>query len=128
MNESVDTPKLLYVNVISAACHMANRAYCIGIGDTSQPTWESAPEWQKNSIRSGVRAMLENPSQTPVMSHEGWLNYKKAEGWKYGPVKNVKLKEHPCLVPYDQLPEDQRRKDELFISTVRSMSEVLGIF
>ena len=111
---------------IACAAHMANRAYCIAQGDTSQPLWEDAPEWQKSSARNGVRAILTNPDTTPEQSHEGWLKQKTEEGWKYGAVKDPDKKEHPCFLPYAELPESQRMKDAIFGATVRSMAKVHG--
>ena len=35
-------------------------------------------------------------------AHEA--NREEADGWKYGPVKDPEKKEHPCFVPYDDLP------------------------
>ena len=37
------------------AAHEANRVLCLALGDTSQPKWEDAPSWQKDSAESGVR-------------------------------------------------------------------------
>lgn len=110
------------VQSIARVCHEANRAYCIGIGDTSQPDWDSAPEWQKRSAENGVRFHLENPNALPSHSHEEWLKEKQASGWKYGSVKDIDKKEHPCFVPYEELPEEQKKKDALFISVVRALS------
>ena len=99
---------------IAAICHEANRMYCLTIGDTSQPDWMQAPEWQKKSAIDGVQFHLDNPNASPSASHESWLKQKEEDGWKYGPVKDADKKEHPCFVPYDQLPEEQRAKDYLF--------------
>jgi hypothetical protein len=33
------------------------------------------------------------------------------EGWRYGPERNDALKEHPCLVPYEELPESEKEHD-----------------
>lgn len=41
-----------------------------------------------------------------------------ADGWKYGPNKDFERKEHPCLVPYNELPEIQQRKDAVFRQTL----------
>lgn len=114
-----------YVNIdrIARVCHEVNKAYCQIIGDNSQLPWEQAPEWQKDSARNGVTQMLKNPSTTPEQSHESWLDQKKREGWKYGPVKDPVKKEHPCFVPYGELPADQRGKDLLFGTVVRAMME-----
>src|SRR5437879_1359495 len=42
------------VEQVAKICHEANRAYCETIGDNSQPTWEKAPQWQKDSAINGV--------------------------------------------------------------------------
>jgi hypothetical protein len=109
------------INSIARVCHEANRAYCQSIGDNSQPTWEDAPDWQKQSAVNGVAFHLANPYAKPSHSHEEWLKEKKATGWKYGTVKNPELKEHPCFVPYDELPEEQKKKDALFIAVVHAL-------
>ena len=108
----------LELEMIAIACHMANRAYCIALGDMTQPMWGAAPDWQKSSARSGVRMALDNPSQTPEDSHKSWMDLKLSEGWKYGPVKDADKKEHPCIKPYSELPEAQRRKDDMFLAMV----------
>ncbi len=43
--------------------------------------------------------------------HEAWVRQRKAEGWTWGKVHNGDLKQHPCLVEYDQLPESEREVD-----------------
>lgn len=110
------------IEQIAKVAHETNRAFCETIGDTSQPKWDVAPEWQKKSARDGVafhlaqHAMGKTPS--PSASHDNWLADKKADGWKYGPVKDPDKKEHPCFVPYNELPVEQRLKDYLFGSIV----------
>ena len=115
------------VDLIACAAHTTNKAYCDALGDFSQPTWEAAPEWQRDSIRNGVKAVIANPSQTPSQSHDSWFAQKKSEGWIWGPAKNVEKKEHPCMMPYDELPTDQRHKDHNFLVVVRSMLRALGV-
>lgn len=111
------------VEACAQAAHEANRAYCLALGDVSQLPWESAPDWQKTSARNGVAGAL--AGNTPEQSHESWLAEKAATGWKYGPVKDAEKKEHPCFVPYAELPPEQRAKDELFLSTVRAVAKAL---
>lgn len=109
------------------AAHTSNAAYCHSIGDESQTSWEEAPEWQKDSALKGVLFIIENPTSGPEQSHESWLKEKEATGWKYGPVKNPEAKEHPCFVPYSELPHEQRVKDTIFQSVVRGMLSGFGI-
>ena len=110
----------LTVHEIARLCHEVNRAYCASIGDCSQPAWDDAPEWQKRSAVGGVRFTLGNFDATPADSHANWLAEKERTGWKYGPVKDPERKEHPCMVPYEDLPIEQRTKDYLFQAVVRS--------
>ncbi|MGH9022636.1 MAG: RyR domain-containing protein [Acidimicrobiia bacterium] len=105
---------------IAHICHEANRAYCTSIGDYSQPTWDTAPEWQRASAIAGVQMKLENPTASPREMHEAWLTRKTSEGWVFGPVKNVETKEHPCCVAYDCLPPAQQAKDGLFSAIVEA--------
>ena len=98
----------------------ANRELCEQLGDDTQKAWEDAPQWQVVSAINGVRFHLENPDATPANSHESWLAQKEADGWKYGPVKNEETKEHPCFVPYAELPPEQQAKDHLFRSIVHA--------
>ena len=111
----------MQIEAIARTCHEANRAYCQALGDNSQLPWEEAPEWQKESARAGVRFHIVHPDATPSASHESWLAVKEAEGWVYGPVKNPKIKQHPCMVSFDQLPCEQQAKDYIFRAIVHAL-------
>lgn len=114
----------LSIEEIAKVCHEANRGYCKALGDDSQLPWEEAPQWAKNSAINGVRFHLDNPNAGPSGSHENWLKEKEKEGWKYGEVKDPEKKEHPCFVPYDQLPKEQQAKDYIFTAIVKSLSSL----
>lgn len=107
------------------AAHEANRAYCLTLGDTSQPAWENAPDWQRSSALEGVRGVLKGNG--PRESHASWLREKMHTGWRFGPVKDPEKKEHPCFLPYDDLPEAQKKKDAIFVDVVRAMAAALGL-
>lgn len=111
---------------VARVAHEINRAYCEALGDHSQPTWADAPQWQRDSAINGVRFHRANPNAKPSHSHESWLAEKAAAGWKYGPVKDAARKEHPCFVPYEDLPPEQKAKDYLFRQVVHSLTEVFG--
>jgi len=113
---------LLAVAIIASICHEANRAYCKAIGDDSQPSWDDAPEWQKQSACNGVSFHLDNPTAGPEGSHNNWMAEKQLDGWVYGEVKDPEAKTHPCMVDYDDLPEAQQLKDSIFVGIVHSLS------
>lgn len=114
----------ILVIAIAQVAHEINRAYCASLGDTSQPAWEDAPEWQQQSAIAGVEMHLANPDATPEQSHESWLAQKVAAGWVYGEVKDAEKKEHPCCRPYDELPQEQKAKDYLFRSVVHMLKDI----
>ena len=43
--------------------------------------------------------------------HDNWAIGRINEGWTYGPVRNDALKQHPCLVDYDDLPDSEKEYD-----------------
>lgn len=43
--------------------------------------------------------------------HEVWSQNRLDDGWTYGPVRDDATKKHPCLVPYDELPEREKDYD-----------------
>lgn len=111
----------LSVLVIAMVCHEINRAYCAALGDVSQAPWDQAPEWQRTSAVKGVEFRLNNPDAPASASHDSWLKEKADTGWKHGPVKDAEKKEHPCFVPYEELPPEQQMKDKLFIAVVDAL-------
>lgn len=43
--------------------------------------------------------------------HEVWAQNRMDQGWTYGAERNDELKHHPCLVPYEDLPEVEKDYD-----------------
>ena len=43
--------------------------------------------------------------------HDVWAESRISQGWTYGPERNDALKTHPCLVPYEDLPEVEKAYD-----------------
>lgn len=107
---------------IASVCHEANRAYCATIGDFSQVEWLSAPAWQRTSAIIGVKFHIANPEADDAARHDSWLAEKQRDGWKFGPVKDPEKKEHPCYVPFHELPLAQQRKDKLFRAIVHALA------
>ena len=112
---------------LARVCHEINRAYCEAVGDTSKPTWEDAPSWQKDSALMGVHLHLNNPDAGPEASHESWMQQKVADGWVYGEVKDAATKRHPCLVNFSDLPKEQQAKDFLFRGVVHALQPFLHV-
>ncbi len=108
---------------VARVAHQVNKAYCESLGDFSQVEWEKAPEWQKDSAKNGVVFQFENPDAPASASHESWAAQKIAEGWGYGPVKDPEKKQHPCLVAFKDLPQEQKAKDFIFKGVVQALRQ-----
>lgn len=44
-------------------------------------------------------------------THEVWARTRMEQGWTYGPVRDDEKMEHPCLVPYEELSEEEKEYD-----------------
>lgn len=112
---------------IAAACHQVIAAYNLSRAEGwPQPKWETLDDDLKDSGVLGVRHAIANPQARPRDLWANWKANRQAQGWIRGPVKHVPTKEHPNLVDsYDELPVEERRKDELFLETVLLMDSLL---
>lgn len=110
---------------IAQVAHEVNKAYCEALGDTSQPAWADAPEWQRVSARMGVDLHTMGDFG-PEASHISWMRQKAEEGWVFGPLKAPALKQHPCMVPFADLPREQQAKDFIFRQVVHSLRGFLA--
>ena len=45
--------------------------------------------------------------------HDVWAENRIKQGWKYGEQRNDELKTHPCLVPYENLPDEEKEYDRI---------------
>lgn len=122
---AADATKGATMEQIAEVAHEVNRAYCQALGDSSQPAWGDAPEWQRSSARMGVDLHTMGRFG-PESSHISWMKQKLDDGWKFGPVKDAEKKEHPCLVPFEQLPKEQQAKDYLFRGVVHATNKAFG--
>ena len=43
--------------------------------------------------------------------HDVWAETRIQQGWAYGEQRNDELKTHPCLIPYEELPEEEKEYD-----------------
>ncbi|HLI38721.1 MAG TPA: RyR domain-containing protein [Streptosporangiaceae bacterium] len=106
---------------IARVIHAANAELQRIQGDPvpSQP-WDSEPA----EIRDGAIASVAyaRDGVTTAALHEAWLRDKREHGWQYGPEKDSQAKTHPCMVPYDKLPAEQRDKSRLFVAIVRVLT------
>lgn len=58
--------------------------------------------------------------------HDTWAKSRMEEGWTYGAERNDKEKKHPCLIPYEELPETEKEYDRNTAASTIKMLRYLG--
>lgn len=111
---------------IAQCAYAVNQAYCQQLGDMSMLGWDNETEAVRTGYFLGVHAKL-SKNLSPEQQHEMWCQSKFADGWKYGPVKNVEQKLNPALVDYSELPKEQKMKDFLFHAVVDSLKGLCNV-
>lgn len=96
--------------------HQCWVSYQMGCGQK----WNINPtDWQIESLMDAVEAFEKNPDITPQDNHINWCKHKFAHGWKWGKIKDVKKKIHPCLKPFNKLPRVEQMKDVMNLEARR---------
>ena len=108
---------------IARVVHEANRALqveradpTIGIGSA----WDDLDDETRQSAIIGVAGVL--AGDTPEQSHATWMKGKIDAGWTHGPVKSAAWRDHPSLVDYAAIPDDEKLKDHLFVAVVKALT------
>lgn len=100
--------------------HQVNRVLSAFNGDAPKSDWSALTEEEKHCLYVGINAIIANPALTSRDSHELWMNTQIKMGWTYGPVIDRVNKQHPCLVPFDSLEPQDKLKDDVFLTIVKS--------
>jgi len=59
-------------------------------------------------------------------THENWSKERIHQGWRWGPERNDRKKEHPCLIPYEKLPESEKENDRIIATELLKTIILLG--
>jgi hypothetical protein len=71
-----------------------------------------------NSIEEIIEVLSKNV-------HEVWAKSRMDQGWTYGPERSDILKQHPCLIPYEDLPEIEKAYDrDTALGTLKLISRL----
>ena len=75
----------------------------------------------------GTQWALRNPHATSEDNHNCWMESKLAQGYTYGETLNVENKTHPSLVPFEELPEVEQRKDDMDLLMVKLANKLYNM-
>ena len=81
--------------------------------------WENRDEkFKKQFIDIIDKYLSQEKLPTPEEAHNSWVQSYIDMGWKYGEKRDVEKKTHPDILPFSQLPKDERDKDAIFLVVV----------
>lgn len=100
----------------------ANRAYAAALGERRPPAWHEAEPLDRRLWYLAAQHHVHHPAASLPALHDYWLSLESMAGWSYGPVLDNDARQHPHHVPWDRLPEPQRRKVAMFRDVVRTLA------
>ena len=112
-----------YIHVIARVCHEAMRAYRTALGEDELPPWDEAEPWQVEATLAAVRFRMAHREAPPGVQHAQWMEEKRASGWRYGTVRDNARKLHPMMIPFNELPDSEKRKDVLIQKVIDAFLE-----
>ena len=62
----------------------------------------------KVNLPDNIKELTELLAQN---AHDIWAKQRFDDGWKFGENRNDEKKEHPCLIPYENLPDSEKEYD-----------------
>ena len=94
-----------------AADHLGVKLASIGYWVADDPSnWGRSVDLTVDSEAKELMARLE---------HKRWNAERILNGWKYGKVRDDRRKIHPCLVPFEELPESEQEKDRTNVTDLQ---------
>jgi hypothetical protein len=78
-----------------------------------QQSWSG---WPGNAGSGVVTAEL--AESLAQLEHERWMADRRVNGWRFGSPRNDNRREHPDLVPFDQLSDQSRKYDRQVVQTL----------
>jgi len=72
-----------------------------------------------NGLQPLVEALVRN-------AHEIWAQQRIKDGWTWGPQRDDSRKQHPCLIPYEDLPDSEKLYDRAIVTETLKAARALG--
>lgn len=116
-----DNPSMAPWHALPETLRRANRSQAIGIGTKLEAAdCVLAPRVAPHLSFSFTAEEIERLAR---IEHRRWLEERKADGWTYAPARDDAAKQHPNMVEWQQLNEDERGKDR---DAVRALPNILA--
>ena len=135
------TANLVMKRLLDRLAEQLHGQYCSAVS-APMPAWNELDAFKKDSNRAAadhiltkIRLLNESDSieagslrraaaayrnagdaridQCRQNEHERWLRFHSLHNWQYAPVRDNSARKHPCILPYEQLSDAEKAKDDL---------------
>jgi len=69
--------------------------------------------------------LLELTEKLAQNAHDHWAQLRMDEGWTWGAERNDTSRQHPDLIPYDELPDTEKEYDRR--SAMETLKAILAL-
>lgn len=76
--------------------------------------WDELTNHQQEAAMFAVNMLVNTAPKSPEQLHDLWRKINRNFGWVYGPTYDIEKLEHPSMVPFDNLSNTEKLKDELW--------------
>lgn len=83
----------------------------------------TGPGLPPDALKARMDATMETMAEA---EHDGWMAQRLSQGWTWGAERDDARKQHPSIIPYDQLSEAEKEKDRSNISLYPAMIAAAG--
>jgi len=151
--ESLYTPELVMKRKLDRMAMEMHERYCQSAG-RPMPAWDELDAFMRESNRAAadhipakIRLLLgtDGPIQPDDSKkaaeafhhaddalrelcrrneHERWMRFYSLHNWRYAPERNNAARQHPCILPYEQLSPQEREKDDYAWQMLAEFAEI----
>jgi hypothetical protein len=90
-------------------------------------TREEATSRKKPSDDQITRCIESNIELLAEAEHVGWMAQRAKNGWRYGTPRDDARKLHPLMVPYGDLPKEEKDKDRSAVRAYPKNAKEAGL-
>ena len=92
--------------------------------------YDAADSKSKNIFETVDKFSTDEIERLAIHAHDVWMKGKEDASWVHGSVKDPDAKPnptHPCILPWDELPEEEKKKDRDIAENIIPQLQSVGL-
>jgi hypothetical protein len=81
---------------------------------------------RSRAARTDLTLSEEQVEKLAIAEHDRWMQSRVGLGWRYGERRDDEKKLHPCIVPWDRLPPEEKAKDYDIVRNIPTLLLMAG--